>query len=1053
MEDAYAREPSEVLAHFSVDASTGLTEQQILEARLVYGQNELAPDKGTPFWKLVLKQFDDLLVKILIAAAVVDLIIALINGESGLSVFVEPGVIVLILIANATVGVVTENNAEKAIEELKAYEADVAMVLRDKRLTVVPARDLVPGDIVEIAVGAKVPADMRVLNIFSSTFRADQSILTGESGSVAKFVDAVSTRKAVYQDKTCLLFSGTVITAGKARAVVVGTGPNTAIGKIRDAMAETVEELTPLKQKLEDFGQFLSKVIAGICLAVWLINIPRFNDPLHGGWVQGAVYYFKIAVALAVAAIPEGLPAVVTTCLALGTRKMAKRNAIVRSLPSVETLGCTTVICSDKTGTLTTNQMSVARVAVLHSSAVGLSDLSVTGSTYAPEGSVLDAAGQTIPHPADQPCLAQLAACAALCNDSSLYFSAEKGSYQRVGEATEVALRVLAEKVGLPGYAVMPGALASLGRQDRATFCNDHWQRELPKVSTLEFSRDRKMMSVRCRQGDRDLLFVKGAPESVLACCTHVLANDGSGTTALMEGMRDAVMGRVTAYGGAEALRCLALACKTLPLADAQVVPEDEAGLTLLGLVGMHDPPRPEVAPAIELCRVAGIRVIVVTGDNKATAEAVCRQIGVLRGDAGTAGVPVSVSGLEFDELAQAEQQSAVEALTLFARVEPSHKSRLVELLKAQGHVVAMTGDGVNDAPALKRADIGIAMGSGTAVAKHAADMVLADDNFASIVAAVGEGRAIYANTKQFIRYMVSSNIGEVVAIFFAALIGMPEVLNPVQLLWVNLVTDGLPATALGFNPPDRDIMRSRPRRQEEGIIDRWLIVRYAIIGLYVGCATVAGFGWWFLSFSEGPRLTWYQLTRSTECRDEAACAVFRDLRPGTVAMTVLVVVEMFNALNALSENNSLLQLPPWRNPWLLGAIALSMALHCAILYVRPLSLLFSVTALGAAEWRAIIWLSLPVIAVDEVLKYVTRNHVAPYSGSPSARRASANLADHLRRWLPRRMRRAMPLDLPTHFSGEDLWHAEEPQHAAGETELLVGKRNGNNTGISSSAV
>eukprot|EP00884_Botryococcus_braunii_P019514 jgi/Botrbrau1/6246/Bobra.0129s0001.2 len=981
MEDAHALEVSEVLQHFGEDPSKGLSDEQVLEQRAIYGPNELVPDKGTPFWKLVLKQFDDLLVKILIVAAVVDLVIAIINGETGASVFVEPGVIVLILIANATVGVITETNAEKAIEELKAYEADAATVLRNGRLSVLPASELVPGDIVEVSVGGKVPADLRVIELLSSTLRADQSILTGESGSAAKSTAAVPSRKAVYQDKHCILFSGTVITVGRARAVVTGTGPSTAIGKIRDAMVEAPEDVTPLKQKLDEFGTFLSKVIAMICILVWVINIPRFNDPLHGGWVQGSIFYFKIAVALAVAAIPEGLPAVVTTCLALGSRKMAKRNAIVRSLPSVETLGCTTVICSDKTGTLTTNQMSVVRLAVLRSAAQGLADFTVTGTTFTPEGEIVEEGGRVVEHPGDHSCLLRMAMCSALCNDSIVVYAADKEAYQKVGEATEVALRMLAEKIGLQGFDRMPSALSQLSRQDRATFCNDYWNQEYRKVSTLEFERDRKMMSVLTRRDGQCVLWVKGAPEAVIARCSKVHCDDGGDSAPLTDRIAADFLEKVTQLGGGQALRCLALAYRDLPPGHLMASPDDEQGLTLLGVVGMHDPPRAEVHAAIQTCRGAGIRVIVVTGDNKATAEAICRQVGLL--DSVYDALPGlhSLSGIEFDELEPEGKASAVQSVKVLSRVEPTHKSELIALLKAQDEVVAMTGDGVNDAPALKRADIGIGMGSGTAVARHAADMVLADDNFATIVTAVAEGRAIYANTKQFIRYMVSSNIGEVVAIFFAALLGMPEVLNPVQLLWVNLVTDGLPATALGANPPDKDIMTARPRRVQEGIVNTWLFIRYLVIGLYVGCVTVAGFAWWYMFFPGGPKLTWSQLTRSASCSGDL-CAVFKDRSPTTVSMSVLVVVEMFNALNALSENNSLLQLPPWSNLWLLAAIALSMVLHMLILYIPPAAALFTVAPLGASEWRMVLLLSFPVILLDEVLKFISRNVVSRWRGN-----------------------------------------------------------------------
>ncbi|EFJ45835.1 hypothetical protein VOLCADRAFT_105844 [Volvox carteri f. nagariensis] len=1032
-----------VAAYFNVNLDAGLSDTDVFKARSRYGRNELAPEEATPLWKLILKQFDDLLVKILLAAAVADFIIALSDGEGVLGALVEPFVIVLILVANATVGVVTERNAEQAIEELKAYEAESATVLRSGVLQLVPSGDLVPGDVVEVAVGAKVPADIRLTALIGSVLRADQarigpgrgsgparaanregSILTGESHTVDKQVRPVLKDNPVYQDKTNMLFSGTLVTSGRARGVVVGTGASTAIGRIRDALASADEDQrTPLKQKLDEFGTLLSKVIAAICVIVWLMNIRRFSDPALGGWLSGALYYLKIAVALAVAAIPEGLPAVVTTCLALGTRKMAKQNAIVRSLPSVETLGCTTVICSDKTGTLTTNQMSAVGCSVVQSCAAGgasLMEFEVTGTTYSPEGMILGPSGAVLQRPADSPCLLHLAMASSLCNDSALVYRPDKGTYQRIGEATELALRVFAEKVGLPAsvgdhpgplYVAGSGpAAVSMGAVRRELHCNTHWAERFNRNATLEFTRssavygstatapvlgqlhyrDRKMMSVLAVGDARSVLWSKGAPESILARCSSVLANNGEGVVPLTDAARAALTASVKRYGR-RALRTLALAYKPMPSGTKTLAPADESGLTFLGLVAMHDPPRNECSRALQLCQQAGIRVVMVTGDNKATAEAVARQVGLLPRESGSAAEDdeaalqgLSYTGQEFDALSaspggSSEQSAAVSRLAVMSRVEPMHKLRLVELLRSQGHVVAMTGDGVNDAPALARADIGVAMGSGTAVAKGAADMVLADDNFATIVAAVAEGRAIYNNTKQFIRYMISSNIGEVVAIFVAALLGVPEVLTPVQLLWVNLVTDGLPATALGFNKPDKDIMAVRPRRLDEPIVNGWLFIRYLVVGMYVGLVTVAGFLWWFLGYQGGGNLTWSQLTAFQKCTEPSAkaagytCAVFESQHPRTIAMSVLVVVEMFNALNNLSENSSLLVIPPWDNRWLLGAIATSMALHFFILYVGPAAALFGVTSLNGAEWLAVLALSAPVVLLDELMKWISR--------------------------------------------------------------------------------
>ncbi|KAL4282059.1 hypothetical protein GQ457_03G035020 [Hibiscus cannabinus] len=977
MEDAYARSVSEVLDFFGVDSTKGLTDFQVSQHARLYGKNVLPEEERTPFWKLVFKQFDDLLVKILIAAALVSFVLALINGETGLTAFLEPSVILLILAANAAVGVITETNAEKALEELRAYQADIATVLRNGCFSIHPATELVPGDIVEVSVGNKIPADMRMIEMLTGQLRVDQAILTGESSSVEKDLESTIATNAVYQDKTNILFSGTVVVAGRARAVVIGVGENTAMGSIRDSMLRTDDEATPLKKKLDEFGTFLAKVIAGICVLVWIVNIGHFRDPAHGGFLRGAIHYFKIAVALAVAAIPEGLPAVVTTCLALGTKRMARLNAIVRSLPSVETLGCTTVICSDKTGTLTTNMMSVSKICVFHSMQNGpeVAEFGVSGTTYAPEGFIFDSTGVQLEFPAQLPCLLHIAMCSALCNESLLQYNPDKGNYEKIGESTEVALRVLAEKVGLPGFDSMPSALYMLSKHERASYCNHYWENQFKKVSVLEFSRDRKMMSVLCNHKQMEIMFCKGAPESIISRCTNILCN-GDGSTIPMNATHRAELdSRLNSFAGKETLRCLALALKIMPMGQQTLSIDDEKDLTFIGLVGMLDPPREEVRNAMISCMTAGIRVIVVTGDNKSTAESVCRKIGAF--DHLVDFIGHSYTAAEFEELPGMQQTVALQRMALLSRVEPSHKRMLVEALQNQNEVVAMTGDGVNDAPALKKADIGIAMGSGTAVAKSASDMVLADDNFATIVAAVAEGRAIYNNTKQFIRYMISSNIGEVVCIFVAAVLGIPDTLAPVQLLWVNLVTDGLPATAIGFNKQDSDVMKAKPRKVSEAVVTGWLFFRYLVIGAYVGLATVAGFIWWFVYSETGPKLPYSELMNFDTCptRETAyPCSIFEDRHPSTVSMTVLVVVEMFNALNNLSENQSLLVIPPWSNLWLVASIIITMLLHMLILYIPPLSTLFSVTPLSWNEWTVILYLSFPVIIIDEVLKFFSRN-------------------------------------------------------------------------------
>lgn len=989
MEDGHIKTNEEIVSYFNVDPERGLTVDQVKRNQEKYGPNELPAEEGKSIWQLVLEQFDDLLVKILLLAAIISFVLALFEEhEDSFTAFVEPFVILLILIANAVVGVWQERNAESAIEALKEYEPEMGKVVRADKAGVqkVRAKEIVPGDLVEVSVGDKIPADIRLIKIFSTTIRIDQSILTGESVSVIKHTDPIPDPRAVNQDKKNILFSGTNVAAGKARGVVIGTGLNTAIGKIRTEMAETEEIKTPLQQKLDEFGEQLSKVISVICVAVWAINIGHFNDPAHGGsWIKGAIYYFKIAVALAVAAIPEGLPAVITTCLALGTRRMAKKNAIVRSLPSVETLGCTSVICSDKTGTLTTNQMSVSRMFIfekVEGNDSSFTEFEITGSTYEPIGDVYLNGSRV--KSSEYDALHELGTICIMCNDSAIDFNEFKQMFEKVGEATETALIVLAEKmnpfsVSKTGVDRRSGAIAV--RQEIET----KWKKEF----TLEFSRDRKSMSSYCvplkpsRLGTGPKLFCKGAPEGLLDRCTH--ARVGTAKVPLTATLKNRILDLTRQYGtGRDTLRCLALATADNPmkpedmdLNDANKFYTYEVNLTFVGVVGMLDPPRKEVFDSIVRCRAAGIRVIVITGDNKSTAEAICRRIGVFTEDEDTTGK--SYSGREFDDLPLHEQRQACARARLFSRVEPAHKSKIVEYLQSMNEISAMTGDGVNDAPALKKAEIGIAMGSGTAVAKSASEMVLADDNFSSIVAAVEEGRAIYNNMKQFIRYLISSNIGEVVSIFLTAALGLPEALIPVQLLWVNLVTDGLPATALGFNPPDLDIMDKPPRKADEGLISGWLFFRYMAIGGYVGMATVGAAVWWFMYSDDGPQLTYWQLTHHLSCLGGGEdfkgidCKIFNDPHPMTMALSVLVTIEMLNAMNSLSENQSLIAMPPWSNMWLVGSMCLSFALHFVILYVEVLSAVFQVTPLNTIEWITVMKFSLPVILLDETLKFAAR--------------------------------------------------------------------------------
>lgn len=1019
--------PAAVLKHFDVSEDRGLDDAAVAKQRAAFGFNELDKEDGTPLWKLVLEQFDDALVKILLAAAAVSFALAYFEGgheEEGIAAFVEPLVILVILILNAIVGVWQESNAEAALDALKDLQPENARVLRNGEMVTIPARELVPGDIAEIRVGDKVPADMRLISMKTTAIRVEQAQMTGESTSVNKEIDALpKSTENVIQAKTNMLFATTVVVNGLGRGVVTEIGMKTEIGKIQASVQEAAEdeEATPLKKKLDEFGEMLSKVILVICIVVWAINYKNFFDPAHGSVIKGCIYYFKIAVALAVAAIPEGLPAVITTCLALGTRKMAKKNAIVRKLPSVETLGCTTVICSDKTGTLTTNEMSCVTFSHPGSSETELITYDVEGHTYAPVGKIT---GKPL---GQYKTVTTLAKIASLCNESAIEYN--EGKYLRVGEPTEAALKVLVEKIGFPDDPAKQAEFAALQNSNPAKavqFCNDFYAEQHKKLAILEFSRDRKSMSVLCSKGNsaqrstrsstsnQNVLFVKGAPEGLIDRCSSIQLGDGS-VKPLTAAGRQMLLAQVSALAR-KSLRCLALAKKE-DLGDLGLYDGDrhhpahkqlektenfaaiESGLTFVGLASMLDPPRPEVRPMIEICHTAGIRVIVITGDNKLTAESICRKIGVFTETEDVS--HKSFTGGEFFALPKDKQ---VEYLMghgglVFSRTEPKHKQQLVKMLKQQGEVAAMTGDGVNDAPALKQADIGIAMGiTGTEVAKEAADMVLADDNFATIVSAVEEGRAIYNNMQAFIRYLISSNIGEVAAIFFTAALGLPEGLIPVQLLWVNLVTDGPPATALGFNPPDKDIMTKPPRRSDDVLINRWVFFRYMVVGVYVGLACVGVFAYWYVYYegsNDGHTLiTFEQLTHWGKCHEwkdfkvnnfdgmdfsSDPCRYFTDGKrtASTLSLSVLVAIEMFNALNALSEDASLFTMPPWSNPYLLIAMVVSFGMHFVILYVDVLADTFSVTPLDLNEWLVVLAFSLPVILIDEVLKFFGRRMAA----------------------------------------------------------------------------
>lgn len=880
-----------VLRNLVTNADSGLNDEQIAERRRKHGRNQLAEAPATPLWQKLLGQFKDLVIWILIGAAVISGLM----GE-----WTDTLAILAIVLLNAVIGFLQEERAERALAALQKLSAPLAKVIRNAHLQTVPAVDLVPGDIVELEAGDNIPADVRLIHSFGLSVQ--EAALTGESVPVEKQADAVLKSNAPLGDRLNMGYMGTVVAAGKAAAVVAATGMKTELGQIAGMLQRSEPEPTPLQRRLEELGKMLIVVCLVIVGVIFVLQVMR------GGPFLSAVL---TAVSLAVAAVPEGLPAVVTISLALGLQRMVKRNALVRKLPSVETLGSVTVICSDKTGTLTRNEMTVRELAVGHS------HYAVSGSGYLPRGEFRELRGATeepLPvAPATRSDLFQALNIAAQCNNAQLIPQAEAGqSWQVIGDPTEGALLV----------AAMKAEVTAGEKKDSLLF-------EIPFDST------RKAMSVVVKHTDgQRYMFSKGAPEVILAKC----GRERIGEEELrLTAERADYWSRSNSEMASRALRVLGLAYRRIESEESGF---EESNLVFAGLVGMIDPPRDEAKVAVATCRQAGIRPVMITGDHPATALAVARELKLASGS------ERAVSGSELDRLSDGELAQQVEQIAVYARVTAEHKLRVVKAWKSRGQVVAMTGDGVNDAPAIKAADIGIAMGiSGTDVTKEAADMVLTDDNFASIVNAVEEGRGIFDNIQKVLQYLLSCNFGEILLMFVASLCGWPAPLLPIQLLWINLVTDGLPALALSLEPPEPGVMHRNPRPASESILSwqrGWMIL---LQGALVGGVALTAFGYMYLRHPDNV----------SEARAMTFC--------------VVVYAELLRALAARSQTLTWGQLGFFSNPLLLVAIVVSGLLQVSVIITPFLQPVFEVNTHPAAEWLFIAVLGLTPVTVIELVK------------------------------------------------------------------------------------
>lgn len=908
---------AEVTKSFDSKAE-GLTADEAKKRLAQYGPNELREEKKKiSVWALVAEQFKSTLIIILMAAVVISVGLGIVSYEPGTGLpeeITDAIVIFAIVIACVALGVIEGYRSEKAMEALKKMAALTATVIRGGADLEIPARDVVPGDIVVLTTGDRIPADLRLIEAFN--LRTDEASLTGESTPVEKVTQVIEGAEVAIGDRKNMVYSGTTVTYGRGKGIAVATGMQTEFGRIATMLQEVEEGKTPLEKNLDRVGRWLGYACLGVVAIV--VGLVLVRTLISSGAITGDVILqmFIWGVSLAVAAVPEALAAVVVVSLSLGVRRMVKRHALIRRLSAVETLGCTTVICSDKTGTLTQDQMTVRQIYV------GGRLINVTGVGYEPKGQfqlngkALDVSQDTA--------VQTLMRINTLCNDARLV--SVDGVWDIKGDPTEGALVVVSAKAGL--------------LQEEA---ND----KFPRIDEIPFSSETKRMTTVHNTPEGTLAYSKGAPEIILDSCSYILT-DGK-EEPLIERDKAQVLDTARQMAS-QALRVLGMAYRRFP--EMPSCREDsEKGMVFVGLAGMIDPPREEAKEAIRLCDKAGIKSVMITGDHKLTAMAVAKELGILKKG-------ISLTGAELDKLTDEEFENSVEDIEVYARVSPAHKLRVIEAFDKKGEIVAMTGDGVNDAPALKKADIGVAMGiTGTDVSKEAAAMVLTDDNFASIVAAVEEGRGIFQNIKKYLIFLLSCNVGEVLVMFVAGVMGMPLPLLAIHLLWVNLTTDGLPALALSVDPSDPDIMEQPPRDPKSSIFSKNMLITIGAIGVAMAATMI-------------PMFIWKVTSEGGSWRDP-----YNPLIPEaqTMVLCTMVLFELFTVLACRSEIHSFFKLGPLGNKWLIYANITSLALLMGVLYIPALNGPFHVVHMGAEDWIWIAPVSLSGFVVVEMVKLVYR--------------------------------------------------------------------------------